>query len=264
MMIEIALLMSLWLTVIGAQFFEAPVITNNTNNTYTLNLLDKNTTDIRGDVIASAGPGGVGVLFNVDFTGFPQGLGPFSMLIAYFTPVLEAPPLTASLGYHIHTERVPEDGNCTATLGHLDPYHRLETPPCNSTEPATCQLGDLSGKHGEIVVVAGTNQTWLAEYIDYFLSTDPGSNAFFGNLSIVVHSANSTRLNCGNFELSNATEPLAAPKAGASNSTPSVFTHAVPTETAAPSSVPYDGSAGKITSQTTGGLSVILSALLLM
>lgn len=274
MLIKFTLLISLCLTVIGAQFIEAPVITNNTDGTFTLSLLDKNSTGIRGNVTATAGAGGLGVLFSIEFNGFPENGGPFSKL-NYATsrslrwslaslPSLRIAPLTATPEYHVHTERVPEDGNCTTTLGHLDPYNRTEIPPCNSTEPATCQLGDLSGKHGDIVVVADANATWRAGYIDYYLSTDPASNAFFGNLSVVVHSANSTRLNCGNFDFKNATEPLAAPNPVASDSTPPTFTDSVPTETATPTSVSYDGSAGTITSQTTGGLLIILSALLLV
>jgi hypothetical protein len=50
--------------------------------------------------------------------------------------------------YHLHVNPVPEDGNCTETLGHLDPWIRGETPACDPTQPQTCQVGDLSGKYG--------------------------------------------------------------------------------------------------------------------
>ena len=53
-------------------------------------------------------------------------------------------------GYHIHDQPVPKDGNCNATLAHLDPYGRGPTPPCDSAKPETCEVGDLSGKHGKI------------------------------------------------------------------------------------------------------------------
>jgi hypothetical protein len=50
--------------------------------------------------------------------------------------------------YHIHVNPVPESGNCTQALGHLDPYIRGEAPPCDPTNPQACQVGDLSGKYG--------------------------------------------------------------------------------------------------------------------
>ena len=54
------------------------------------------------------------------------------------------------LVYHIHDQPVPADGNCTATAAHLDPYLRGEIPPCDNTHPETCQVGDLTGKHGNV------------------------------------------------------------------------------------------------------------------
>jgi hypothetical protein len=108
---------------------------------------------------------------------------------------------------------VPADGNCTATLGHLDPYNRGETPPCNASEPDTCQVGDLSGKHGLIIATSG--EPYEDEYNDYYISTTPGSPAYFGNLSVVVHSNDLTRLNCGNFELVSS-----SPTTGAAGASP--------------------------------------------
>ena len=52
--------------------------------------------------------------------------------------------------YHIHGMPVSADGNCTATMGHLDPTNRGEYHPCEDTQPETCQAGDLAGKHGNI------------------------------------------------------------------------------------------------------------------
>jgi hypothetical protein len=59
--------------------------------------------------------------------------------------------------YHIHDYPVPADGNCTATGAHVDPFVRGEAPPCDASAPATCQVGDLSGKHGK-----PTNETFSA------------------------------------------------------------------------------------------------------
>ncbi|KAL7955167.1 Cu,Zn superoxide dismutase-like protein [Trichoderma compactum] len=129
--------------------------------------------NVKGSVSAVAAPGGKGVRFRVQFENFPRSGGPFM--------------------YHIHEEPAT-NGNCTTTLAHLDPYHRGETPACNSSQPETCQVGDLSGKYGKI-----TSDPFVAEYFDLYTSLQPDSPAFFGNRSIVVHYANKTRLTCANF-----------------------------------------------------------------
>ncbi len=53
---------------------------------------------------------------------------------------------------------MPANGNCSATLAHQDPYIRGEIPPCNATAPETCQVGDLSGKHGNITSLSYSAQ----------------------------------------------------------------------------------------------------------
>lgn len=59
-------------------------------------------------------------MVNVNFHGFPDE--------AMYGPFI----------YHIHAKAVPADGNCTATLGHLDPTDRGE---CKSpTRPSTPSL----------------------------------------------------------------------------------------------------------------------------
>lgn len=50
--------------------------------------------------------------------------------------------------YHVHARPVPESGSCADTGGHLDSYLRGDTPACDSAEPQTCEIGDLSGKFG--------------------------------------------------------------------------------------------------------------------
>jgi len=60
-------------------------------------------THISGSVTITVPSNGTGVIITADLSGFPDeaAYGPFA--------------------YHIHTLPVPLDGNCTATLGHLDP-----------------------------------------------------------------------------------------------------------------------------------------------
>ncbi|KAL9625789.1 MAG: hypothetical protein Q9160_000109 [Pyrenula sp. 1 TL-2023] len=169
-------LAALYATLSAAQVAPAAITTNNPiGATYKANLLDKNTTGIRGSVTATSSSNGTGVVFQVDLFGFPDEN-------AYV--------------YHIHAAPLDAAGNCTKALAHLDPYQRGEAPPCDSAQPQTCQVGDLSGKHGNI-----TTSPFQATYTDLYTSTQEGIGSFFGNRSLVVHSKNTTRLNCANFTL---------------------------------------------------------------
>lgn len=92
--------------------------------------------------------------------------------------------------YHIHEKPVPENGNCTGTLAHFNTYNGTT----NGSTDALKELGDLSGKHGEIL-----GDSIHTSYIDPYLSLNPGDPAYFGGLSVVVHFANNTRLACANL-----------------------------------------------------------------
>ena len=145
------------------------------------------------------------------------------------------PLLTRAAAYHLHVAPVP-DGNCTATLAHLDPYIRGEATPCDKAAPATCQVGDLSGKHGTIPADVGE---WETSYVDLFASTQEGIGAFFGNRSIVVHYPNKTRITCASFAKveggaslpvpSSSTSATAGPTGISSNATTPAPTGVVPT-----------------------------------
>ncbi|EKJ76721.1 hypothetical protein FPSE_03132 [Fusarium pseudograminearum CS3096] len=130
--------------------------------------------NVKGYIHAQATDSGQGVKFMVKFSNLPKEGGPFT--------------------YHIHVDPVPDNGNCTATLAHLDPFARGEDPPCDAEKPESCQVGDNSGKHGKI-----TSDPFETEYIDYYASTKEGIGAFFGNRSFVLHYANKTRITCANF-----------------------------------------------------------------
>jgi hypothetical protein len=101
---------------------------------------------IKGSVVAiNSDRQGTG--FAVNLEGLPLEGGPFSKFSLGNPP---ARSLTKCTVYHIHVAPVPSDGNCTATLAHLDPFIRGEATPCQSNRPDTCQVGDLAGKHGKI------------------------------------------------------------------------------------------------------------------
>ncbi|KAF2264585.1 Cu,Zn superoxide dismutase-like protein, partial [Lojkania enalia] len=142
---------------------------------YIAELPVKANSNVVGSLAASSAPDGKGVLFALSVSGLPSEGGPFM--------------------YHIHEKPVPADGNCTGTGTHLDPYKRGETPACDGTKPETCQTGDLSGKYGTITGTAGSQN-----YIDLYSSTNPSDPAYFGNLSVVIHLANKTRVACANFK----------------------------------------------------------------
>ncbi|KAF2463182.1 Cu,Zn superoxide dismutase-like protein [Lindgomyces ingoldianus] len=153
----------------------APEVTGNPiGASYLAVLPEKAGSTVRGSISASSSPDGKGVLFQVALSGLPTEGGPFM--------------------YHIHEKPVPADGNCTGTGAHLDPYKRGETPPCDPALKQQCQTGDLSGKYGKFNGTAYSNA-----YTDLYSSTIPTNPAFFGNLSVVVHLANKTRISCANF-----------------------------------------------------------------
>jgi len=134
--------------------------------------------NVKGSVSAKAGPGGVGVQYDVQFSNIPKEGGPFS--------------------YHLHVEPCePSGGNCTATLAHVDPFKRGEEPPCDPSQPALCQTGDLAGKYGKI-----TSDPFTASYVDPYSSiTKEIGGSFLGNRSFVFHFANKTRITCADFKL---------------------------------------------------------------
>lgn len=98
--------------------------------------------------------------------------------------------------YHLHDSPV-EDGDCATTLAHLDPFIRGENPGCDADAPQTCEVGDLSGKHGKIP----TSDPFEATFNDPYATLKEGLGAFFGNRSLVLHFANKTRISCANFQL---------------------------------------------------------------
>lgn len=110
---------------------DAPVVEQNPIGAqYEAILKPKGQFQVSGAVKIASGAAGKGVTVEIAIAGLPAEGGPFI--------------------YHIHEKPVPEDGNCTGTGAHLDPYKRGEVPLCDATNKKSCQTGDLSGKHGNI------------------------------------------------------------------------------------------------------------------
>lgn len=190
--------------------------------TFPTTQFDPNTgTLISGSIQASSVQGGTGVSFSINLSGIPD--------IATYGPIV----------YHIHELPVPADGNCTATMAHLDPTQRGELHSCEAPAPQTCQAGDLAGKHGNI-----TASTWTVQYSDNFLSTVPGSPYFLGDKSVVIHTSNATRITCANFVLQNGNGTSSGSNStgsGSGSGSNATATVTVPT----PSVTPFEGAAAK-------------------
>lgn len=122
--------------------------------------------------------GGNGVRVEVVLSKLPSELGPWS--------------------YHVHDQPVPADGNCTGTKAHLDPFIRGQKPECDKARLASCEVGDLSGKHGGISADI-QNGTYQHSYNDHYITLLQGEGSYIGNRSIVVHSSDGKRYACANI-----------------------------------------------------------------
>jgi len=196
-------------TLLGASFAvaqtstpSAPVIMDNTPGQFVM-INPKSwhgDTSFVGEISAASSANG-GVLMTVNLNGGAAGDipgGPFK--------------------YHIHQYAVPSNGSCDATGAHLDPTNRGETPPCDASQPATCQVGDLSGKHKVCENLPGCTKN----FTDAYLSLTPGNAAYIGDKSFVIHFANETRLACANFVTSsNFTATASGPVSTAAATSPS-------------------------------------------
>jgi len=130
--------------------------------------------------------------------------------------------------YHIHENPVPANGSCDATGEHLDPEARGVNPPCNASAPETCQVGDLSGKHGDIPALPG----FSLQYIDDYVSLNPDDAAFLGNRSLVIHDNNGTRIACANWvAAANSTNATNANSTATVNATVTLSTTSTATGT---------------------------------
>ncbi|KAB8339158.1 hypothetical protein FH972_022095 [Carpinus fangiana] len=185
---------------------DAPGLSTSPGHSYVANFYETDTTyGVNGSLVIA-----------------PSSMGPASVTLS----IGNLPATGGPFIYHIHTHTVPklEDGslNCTAALTHLDPYDRGETPKCDSSKPESCQVGDLSGKHGAIPM--GHEGVYTTTFTDAYISTYAGSKddaaarAFVGSArSVVVHLANKTRIACANLE--KLPNMIPAPQGGSSNQT---------------------------------------------
>ncbi|OIW26708.1 hypothetical protein CONLIGDRAFT_646857 [Coniochaeta ligniaria NRRL 30616] len=169
---------------VTGQLGDAQVVSNNpAGAAYQATLTGK----VTGSINATS-KAGKPVSFTLEVKGLPVGTGPFTSEHRLRADIRSE--------YHIHEKPVPTDGNCTGTGAHLDPYLRTQVPACDSSKPATCEVGDLSGKYGAI----GSNSSSILKiFNDPYVALNPADKQFFGNLSFVIHDASSARIACANF-----------------------------------------------------------------
>jgi len=149
------------------------ILHNPTSIVYQANL--RSQTGLKGIVTAQAGPGGVGVMYEVEASGL-SGFGPF--------------------GYHIYEERVPPNGDCSFIRNRLDPRRRGFLPVCDAIAPEACQVGDLSGKYGRL----NDRVPYVRKlFVDRFTSLKAQDASFIGSRSFAVVDLNNIVLACGNF-----------------------------------------------------------------
>jgi len=101
-------------------------------------------------------------------------------------------------GYMAHVHVKPVTNNdCAATLGHYNPTNaNYAIAPCDPTRTATtCEVGDITGKHGFLSSSATGVSTYSVVDNELMLY---GVNSILG-LSVVVHAPNGTRLACANL-----------------------------------------------------------------
>lgn len=114
--------------------------------------------------------------------------------------------------YHVHVRPVPSFDNekvrnnasaiaeiCgdPATGGHLNPHHVTTKLPPKSAPFDKYETGDLSGKHGPLSQVVGTEDRYVGSFTDDKLPMS-GENSIVGR-SIVIHKNDGKRWICASI-----------------------------------------------------------------
>lgn len=90
------------------------------------------------------------------------------------------------------------NGKCDGAKNVLDPFQRGDKPACDKKSPQTCQVGDLTGKHGEIPKFQGVISV-KQSFQDLYLSFKKEDKSFIGNGSVIVKNAKGDKIACGNI-----------------------------------------------------------------
>ncbi|KAF9354744.1 hypothetical protein BGX34_010841 [Mortierella sp. NVP85] len=167
--------------------------------------------------IQQDGPDGLDVFFN--FNKVAEGV---NVTIAVKKGLTKAKQiLSVGYEYHVHVYPVGPNNNCTATGGHLDPAN-VGPAPCNPQNLTSCQVGDLSGKHGNFVAGDSAEGALpVIQYVDTQLAFT-GTDAITGR-SVVIHN-NGTRIGCADIIVDGYTAPTPSGGAPSGSAKPSPTT----------------------------------------
>ena len=127
-----------------------------------------------------------------------------------FHPVVSEVRLTGLSGeagsYHIHEFPVPprlkpEDAPCGATGGHYNPWRvdKSTSPPTGSGTSDRYEVGDLSGKYGDLKNKTSIEGRWVDPALSLF-----GARSVVGRSVVIHHSPIPHRWVCANIELDGA------------------------------------------------------------
>ncbi|KAF2722635.1 hypothetical protein K431DRAFT_221790 [Polychaeton citri CBS 116435] len=133
--------------------------------TYSASLPVSANTQVNGFVKGSSAPDGQGCSFQIVINNVPSQNAPYQ--------------------YQIADSSVASAGGCPASSSLLNPYVGQPNAACDDEKQSQCAIGALSGKHG--AMEAGF---FSANYVDLYLSTSNGTDAFFGNKAFVVLDSN--------------------------------------------------------------------------
>jgi hypothetical protein len=90
---------------------------------------------------------------------------------------------------------VPSSDTCSSLTAPFNPYSA--SSKCDPSDPGSCAVGALSEKHGTISTAS--DSSFQKFYLDLYLSTASGTEAYFGGKSIVVADKSGVPINCANF-----------------------------------------------------------------
>ena len=90
------------------------------------------------------------------------------------------------------------NGKCDGAKNVLDPFQRGDKPGCDKKRPQTCQVGDLTGKHGEIPKFQGVISV-KQSFQDLYLSFKKEEKSFIGKASVIVKNVKGDKIACGNI-----------------------------------------------------------------